>query len=206
MRIRGLLLAFAFISCNQSSSSDGSVVGQDFSSSFDFSGSSNDLQGSGNDLTGGTGDLAHPNFDALMCGDPDAGNGFACKMNSDCPCGASCSVHLCVPAPRCGDALLNWEGPVTNTDGSCLRDLGGFKIYWGQTQGGPYPNILDVGLPCALGASMACGDMDMVTQQDCGYRITGLTNGTWYFAVSTYNVGGTESSPSNEASKVISCP
>jgi hypothetical protein len=80
-------------------------------------------------------------------------------------------------------AALNWTAPNTNTDGSPLTNLTGFRIYWGQTQG-VYPQTMIVG--------------PGVT----GYVVEGLTPGTWYFVVTAFSPSG-ESSFSNIASKGV---
>ncbi|MHC4708747.1 MAG: fibronectin type III domain-containing protein, partial [Planctomycetota bacterium] len=83
------------------------------------------------------------------------------------------------------DVTLNWTAPTTNTDGSPLTDLGGYKIYYGPTSGN-YTNNQDLPDPAASSAT-----------------VTDLTAGTWYFAVTAYNSTGQESDFSNEASKDI---
>jgi hypothetical protein len=56
----------------------------------------------------------------------------------------------------------------------------GYKIYYGNTSGGPYPNVIDVG---------------NVLQ----YPVANLCAGTYYFVVSEYNPGG----ESNKSVEVI---
>ena len=83
-----------------------------------------------------------------------------------------------------GEAVLSWDPPTTNTDGSSLTDLAGFKAYYG-TASGNYGIIIDVG--------------NVFT-----YTVTGLSNGTYYFVVTAYDTSGNESGFSNEVSKTIS--
>jgi hypothetical protein len=83
-----------------------------------------------------------------------------------------------------GMASLTWFAPTTNTDGTPLSDLAGFKIYYG-TAPGVYGTPLDVG-------------------NTNTYTISGLSPGTYYFAVTAYDASGSESERSGEASKVIS--
>jgi len=138
--------------------------------------------------------------------------GDTCATNADCdPCdGNVCSGLRCTPPAACDEALLSWDGPVANTDGTCLTDLGGFKVRWGATMGGPYEHEVDVGLDgCAAGEDMTCGldgAMSTATQLKCSYRITGLENGTTYITVTSYNTAGVESTPSGEAAKTVACP
>jgi hypothetical protein len=88
-----------------------------------------------------------------------------------------------------GDAELSWTAPTQNEDGTPLTDLAGFKIYWGTTQGGPYPTSVDIPDPAQT-----------------THTVTGLADGTWYFVATAYNIGGTESQYSGEASKVLATP
>ena len=81
-------------------------------------------------------------------------------------------------------ATLGWTAPTTNTDGTPLTDLAGFKIYYGTTSG-TYTSNVDTG---------------NVT----GYVINGLTVGlTYYFAVTAYDSAGNNSGYSNQVSKII---
>lgn len=80
-------------------------------------------------------------------------------------------------------ATLSWDAPTTNTDGTALTDLKGYKLYYGSASG-------------SYGASI---DVRNVTS----YTINNLAPGTYYFAVTAYNTAGTESGYSNEAGKVI---
>ena len=45
-----------------------------------------------------------------------------------------------------GSATLSWTPPTTNTDGSPLTNLAGYKIYWGTSQG-TYPNSVTLNNP-----------------------------------------------------------
>jgi hypothetical protein len=79
---------------------------------------------------------------------------------------------------------LSWDAPTTNTDGTPITDLAGFKIYQG-TASGVYGSLTDVG-------NVLC------------FVVTGLTVGiTYYFAVTAYNTASNESDYSNEVSKAI---
>ena len=79
---------------------------------------------------------------------------------------------------------FRFEAPITNTDGTPLVDLTGFKIHQGTTTG-TYETIVDIyGVLCTV--------------------ITNLTIGTtYYFVVTAYNESREESDYSNEASKLI---
>jgi hypothetical protein len=144
------------------------------------------------------------------CGVPEAGVGTTC-IDGDaaaCPCGLTCSALRCVPKSACNEALLSWTGPTQNDDGTCLRDLAGFNVYWGpDASANVRVNALDAGTPCVSAGMVACDDAGgMAPDLRCSHRITGLTNGPWFFAVTAYTDAGIESPPSVEGSKTIACP
>jgi hypothetical protein len=80
---------------------------------------------------------------------------------------------------------LSWVPPTLNTDGTPIKNLAGFKIYYGN-RSGQYSEILSV--PGARVTSAV---------------IEGLAPATWYFAVRAYTTEGVESADSAEASKTI---
>lgn len=82
-------------------------------------------------------------------------------------------------------ATLIWVAPRTKADGSALRDLAGFRIYYG-TASGNYSASITVSNPAAT-----------------TYTIRGLPTGTHYFVVKAYNKRNVESAPSAEVSKTI---
>src|SRR3989344_8270826 len=82
-----------------------------------------------------------------------------------------------------GQAVLSWDPPTTNTDGSWLTDLGGYRLYYG-TASGNYGSVIDAG--------------NVIT-----HTVTGLSGGTYYFAVTAYDTSGNESGFSNEVSKTF---
>ncbi|HWR73107.1 MAG TPA: fibronectin type III domain-containing protein, partial [Nitrospirota bacterium] len=83
-----------------------------------------------------------------------------------------------------GTATLAWDPPTTNVDGTPLVDLAGYKIYYG-TVSGNYTNTVDIG--------------NRTTHQ-----IANLTDSiTYYFAVTAYNIYGSESGYSIQVSKTI---
>ncbi len=79
---------------------------------------------------------------------------------------------------------LNWTAPTTNTDGTPLTDLSGYKLYYG-TSAGNYTNSITLG--------------NVIT-----YTLNNLANGTYYFVATAYTAAGSESAPSNEVSKTES--
>lgn len=81
-------------------------------------------------------------------------------------------------------ATLSWTPPTTNTDGTALTNLAGFKAY--EVVNGS--NVLKTDLPLPSYTQVA---------------ISSLAIGTHTFVVTAYNALGTESGPSNQASKTI---
>ncbi len=82
-------------------------------------------------------------------------------------------------------AKLAWDPPTTNTDGTPLTDLKGYKVYFG-TAPGNYSRSMDISDPAAT-----------------SFQVDNLPAGTWYFALKAVDTSGNESSFSNEASKTI---
>jgi hypothetical protein len=88
------------------------------------------------------------------------------------------------PAPA-GTAVLSWTPPTTNTDGSTLADLAGYRIYYGTS-------------PDALTATVQVANPSTVS-----HTLTGLAPGTYYFGVKAYTSTGIESAISNVVTKVV---
>ena len=86
-----------------------------------------------------------------------------------------------------GEALLSWNPPLEYEDGTLLSpsDITGYKIYYGQTSGGPYTYFVSVG-----------GTSNSVT-------IINLAKGNWYFVATTISIDGLESVYSTEVNKYI---
>jgi hypothetical protein len=84
-----------------------------------------------------------------------------------------------------GSTTLTWQPPAANTDGSPLTDLKAFKVYWGTTPGS-YSRSTQISSATAR-----------------SYTVTGLSKGTWYFAVTALNAKGVESPYSNVWSKTV---
>ncbi len=85
-----------------------------------------------------------------------------------------------------GSASLSWVAPTQRTDGSPFSDLAGYRIYYGTTPNS-YQNTVNV-----QGAGMT------------RYVVENLSQGTWYFRIAAVDSAGTESAPSNSASKTVS--
>jgi hypothetical protein len=84
-----------------------------------------------------------------------------------------------------GTATLNWSVPTTNTDGSPLTNLAGYRITYGQSASN-------------MDQSVSLNSAGATT-----YTLNNLTNGTWYFAVYAVNSNNIEGEVSNISSKTI---
>jgi hypothetical protein len=100
-----------------------------------------------------------------------------CRSLSSCACWNEVIVNSAImPYPR---TRPKWSAPTTNVDGTPIRDLAGYKVYFGlasQTYGPP----IDVG-------------------NQTTYTLSGLTDGIqYYIAVTAYDTSRRESAFSNE--------
>ena len=95
------------------------------------------------------------------------------------------AFSITVAQPTNGSATVSWTAPTQNTDGSALTNLAGFRIVYGASAS-------------ALNQTVELSNPSLST-----YTISGLTSGTWYFAVKAYNTVGGESAQSPTASKTI---
>jgi hypothetical protein len=85
-----------------------------------------------------------------------------------------------------GSATLSWVPPTTNTNGTPLTDLAGFIINYGTS-------------PSSMTQTIT-----VASPGTTSYTISNLASGTWYFEVIVYTSAGTQSAPSDVASKTIS--
>jgi hypothetical protein len=95
------------------------------------------------------------------------------------------SFTLTVHAVATGSATLSWMPPTTNTDGSAMTNLAGYRVYWGNSAGA-YPHSVTLDNPGLT-----------------AYVVTNLLPGTWFFAATALNSVGAESARSALASKTI---
>jgi hypothetical protein len=82
-------------------------------------------------------------------------------------------------------ATLSWAAPTENTNGTPDTNLAGYHIYYGTE-----PNDL-------------AQTIDVPGAANTTYVITGLSPGTYYFAVNAYNGLGVDSDLSNIESTTI---
>jgi hypothetical protein len=85
-----------------------------------------------------------------------------------------------------GAVTLSWLPPTTNTNGTTLSDLAGYRIYYGQS-------------PTAMTEVIDISNAGLTA-----YMVENLSAGTWYFAIKAVTTTGIESSLSNVASTTIS--
>ena len=95
------------------------------------------------------------------------------------------SITVTNVASNSGVATVAWAAPVQNTNGTPLTNLAGYRIYYGTNS-------------ASLNQTVAVTDPTQLS-----YVISGLTSGTWYFAVASYTTSGEESAPSAPVSKTI---
>jgi len=84
-----------------------------------------------------------------------------------------------------GSATLSWTPPTTNTNGTSLSNLAGYRIYYGTS------------------SSNLSRTIQVANAGVTRYVVPDLSAGTWYFAVRAYSSTGGESANSNTASKTI---
>ena len=84
-----------------------------------------------------------------------------------------------------GSATIAWVAPTTNTDGSVLTNLAGFRILFGTSS-------------TALTNSVVIDDMTRTSA-----TTSALPPGTWFFAVRAFNSNNGESDNSNVTSKTV---
>lgn len=92
-----------------------------------------------------------------------------------------------LPGPSTSSASLDWAAPTTNTNGSALTNLGGYKIYYGTSSS-------------RLSSTITISNPGLLT-----YVVEGLPIGTtYYFAIVAVTTGGVESADSTVVSMQIS--
>jgi hypothetical protein len=80
---------------------------------------------------------------------------------------------------------LTWSAPTANTNGTSVTPLLGYTVFYGPTATSLTQSVVITG-PSTL-----------------SYEITGLSSGTWYFAVAANAANGTQSAQSIIGSKTI---
>ena len=84
-----------------------------------------------------------------------------------------------------GTATLRWNGVTRATDGGPALGIAGYKVFYGRSADALSTVVV---LPSPTVRS---------------YLVTGLSPGTWYFAVAAYTIGGRQGVRSNVVEKTI---
>jgi hypothetical protein len=112
-------------------------------------------------------------------------SGIAISVSDGTASASLAPFSITVTQSTSGSATLSWQPPTTNTDGSTLTNLSGYRVSYG-TISRQYDQSLS--LPNAALTSVV---------------IENLSTGTWYFSVKALTSTGVESDFSREASKTI---
>jgi hypothetical protein len=95
------------------------------------------------------------------------------------------SFPVAVTENATGSVSLDWEAPMSNTDGTPLTNLAGYWLYYGTSAN-------------ALTKSVKIANPGILT-----YVLSNLSPGTWYFAVTAYTTADVQSDQSAVASNII---
>ena len=95
------------------------------------------------------------------------------------------AFNISVTQISTGSVTLSWLPPTTNTNGTALTNLAGYKIYYGTN-------------PSALTHSL-----QITSPGIASYVIENLSPATWYFSLVSYNAASVESQLSPVVSKTI---
>jgi len=109
----------------------------------------------------------------------------ACTQGDSPKRAAASATEAAATVAGKGSAKLAWIPPTSNSDGSKLTALAGYKIYYG-TSPQYFQRTIDIKDPSAT-----------------EYTIENLPPHTYYFVITAYNADGTESSRSNIVSKTV---
>jgi hypothetical protein len=95
------------------------------------------------------------------------------------------AFSITVTDEQIGAAALYWEPPTTNTDGSTLTNLAGYRIVYGAA------------------ATQLTQTIQLANAGLSSYVVENLAPGTYYFAVRAYTSKGAESADSNVVTRVV---
>jgi hypothetical protein len=104
--------------------------------------------------------------------------------HTDNPLDPNAAAADAPPSSGTGTATVSWQAPTTTTTGTVLKDLAGYRIYYGLSET-DLSQVVDAGV-------------DLQT-----YVIENLGRGTWYFAVRAVTELGVESDLSQIVYKTI---
>jgi hypothetical protein len=89
------------------------------------------------------------------------------------------------PAAAAGTATLTWTPVTRDTQGGALRDLAGYKVFYGTSARGLYSVVV-------------VADPHLTS-----YVVHDLAPGSWYFAVAAYTTSNVEGPRSNVVAKNV---
>jgi len=138
----------------------------------------------GIDATSSTGTVASTTAPNTAATTPPSGSGSS-TAGSGTTAVTGTKTTPVKPITSNGVATLDWMPPTANSDGSVLTNLAGYTVYYGTS-------------PNDLSKSVKVSNPGLAT-----YSVTGLTSGTWYFAVTSYSSDGVESGRTNTVSTTI---
>lgn len=95
------------------------------------------------------------------------------------------SIAVNASGTASGSATLSWTPPTSNTNGTTLTNLAGYRIYYGTS-------------PSSLTRTVQLSNAGLSR-----YVVSNLGPATWYFSIRAYTSSGAESAPSGTVSKVI---
>jgi large repetitive protein len=125
-----------------------------------------------------------------LTGDPSSSyigtyNGIVISVSNGVASAALPAFSINVTQISTGSATLSWLPPTTNTNGTALTNLAGYKIYYGTS-------------PTSLNQSAQITNPGISS-----YVIENLSPATWYFSLVSYNTSNVESPPSPVVSYTI---
>ncbi len=123
-------------------------------------------------------------------GTPGAGNvgtysNIVISVSDGTATASLATFAVTVVAVAGGSATLSWTPPTTNTDGSPLTNLAGYRVRWGPAAGN-------------YTSSVTLNNAGLTS-----YVVGSLVPGTYYFVVTALSSAGAESQFSSVASKTI---
>jgi len=112
-------------------------------------------------------------------------NGIEISVSNGAATSALQAFSISVTQSSNGSATLSWIPPTTNTNGTPLTNLAGYRIYYGTSSS-------------SLNQSVQIANPGIAN-----YAIDNLSPATWYFTVVSYNKANIESPVSEVVSKTI---
>jgi hypothetical protein len=113
------------------------------------------------------------------------GTGGTTPNTPNTPAPSTPSPGTPAPPPPTGSISLSWSAPATNSDGSPITDLAGYRVYYG-TASGFYTDNVTITNPSTLSTTLS-----------------NLPADTYYVIVRAFNSVNAESQASVEVSKTI---